>query len=279
MLLSVRNLTVEYHTDTGIYRAVEGLNFDLEQGKTLGLVGESGCGKTTAMMALMRLLPEAGRIISGSVILDGRDLLRMSLAELRETRWKDISMVFQGAMNALNPVRTVGSQIREAIRLHNSIPKGQTEKEIEKLLDYVGVAKSYKDRYPHQFSGGMRQRAMIAMALACQPKVLIADEPTTALDVMVQAQIMDLLSDLKSEFNFGIIIVTHDLGLIAEYCDKVLVMYGGRMVEYGDLNQIFHHTAHPYTQRLLQAFPDIENPKAELASRIGFHPRASTSIK
>jgi len=271
-LLSVRDLTVEFHTDSGIFRAVEQLDFDLDSCKTLGIVGESGCGKTTAMLALMRLLPEVGRIVSGYVYLEDTDLLRISLAEMRRKRWDEIAMVFQGAMNALNPVQTVGSQIREAIRFHNTVPKDQTEKEIEKLLDYVGVAATYKDRYPHQFSGGMRQRAMIAMALACRPKVLITDEPTTALDVMVQAQIMDLLDELKSEFDLGIIIVTHDLGVVAEYCDDVLVMYGGRMAEYGDSNQIFNHAAHPYTQRLMQAFPDIDNPNSALTSIPGYPP-------
>lgn len=271
-LLSVRDLTVEYHTTSGIFRAVENLDFDLDQCETLGLVGESGCGKSTAMLAVMRLLPEVGRIISGSVCLEETDLLSISVAEMREKRWQDIAMVFQGAMNALNPVRTVGSQIGEALRLHNTVPKNQVDKEIVKLLDYVGVAANYKNRYPHEFSGGMRQRAMIAMALACRPKVLITDEPTTALDVMVQAQIMDLLDDLKSEFNLGIIVVTHDLGVVAEYCDHVLVMYGGRMAEYGDANQIFNQSVHPYTQRLMLAFPDIDNPNAELASIPGHPP-------
>jgi len=271
-LLSVRDLTVEYHTDSGIYRAVEGLNFDLEQGASLGLVGESGCGKTTAMLALMRLLPEVGRIVGGSVLLQGIDLLLISLKEMREIRWGQMSMVFQGAMNALNPVQTVGSQIAEVLRIHHTVPKNQIDAEVVKLLDYVGVAAAYKDRYPHQFSGGMRQRAMIAMALACRPKVLITDEPTTALDVMVQAQIMELLDRLKDEFNLGIIVVTHDLGVVAEYCDHVLVMYGGRMVEYGDSNQIFNKAVHPYTRRLLLAFPDIENPGAELASIPGHPP-------
>jgi peptide/nickel transport system ATP-binding protein len=232
-LLSVNELTVEYHTDSGKFRAVEELSFKLEQCKTLGLVGESGCGKTTAMMALMRLLPEVGRIVNGSVLLEENDLLRIPIPEMRKIRWNDLSMVFQGAMNALNPVRTVGSQISEALHLHNTVSRDQIDKEINRLLDIVGVSSSFKDRYPHQFSGGMRQRAMIAMALACRPKVLITDEPTTALDVMVQAQIMDLLEDLKSEFDLGIIIVTHDLGVVAEYCDDVLVMYGGRMVEHG----------------------------------------------
>ena len=271
-LLSVRDLTVEYHTDSGKFRAVEGLNFELEQCKTLGLVGESGCGKTTAMMALMRLLPEVGRIVSGSVTLENIDLLRIPVSEMRKIRWNDLSMVFQGAMNALNPVRTVGSQIREALQLHNTVSRDQIDKEIIRLLDIVGVSASFKERYPHQFSGGMRQRAMIAMALACRPKVLITDEPTTALDVMVQAQIMDLLEDLKSEFDLGIIIVTHDLGVVAEYCDDVLVMYGGRMVEYGSADQIFNHSVHPYTQRLMLAFPDINNPDEELSSIPGHPP-------
>jgi len=271
-LFSVHDLTVEYHTDAGVFRAVDHLSFELEQQKTLGLVGESGCGKTTAMLALMRLLPEVGRIMDGSVYLEDTDLLRISLKELRAIRWGKVAMVFQRAMNALNPVRTVGSQIREAIRLHDAVPANQVDAEITKLLDYVGVASAYKDRYPHQFSGGMRQRAMIAMALACRPKVLITDEPTTALDVMVQAQIMDLLNELKSEFNLGIVIVTHDLGVVREYCDHVLVMYAGRMVEYGTAQQIFNQPVHPYTQRLMMAFPDIENPATELTSIPGHPP-------
>ncbi len=271
-LLSVRDLTVEYHTDSGIYRAVEDLNFDLEECNTLGLVGESGCGKTTAMLALMRLLPEVGRVISGSVLLDGQDLLRIPLSELRRIRWKDLAMVFQGAMNALNPVRTVGSQIAEPLLYHGCVPRDEVKKEVSRLLDIVGVSASYQDRYPHQFSGGMRQRAMIAMALACRPKVLITDEPTTALDVMVQAQIMDLLEDLKREFNLGIILVTHDLGVVAEYSDQVLVMYAGRMAEYGPAERIYQHPVHPYTERLMLSFPDIDQPEIQLASIPGYPP-------
>ena len=271
-LLSVRDLTVEYHTDSGIYRAVEDLNFDLEQCNTLGLVGESGCGKTTAMLALMRLLPEVGRIISGSVLLDGQDLLQMSLARLRKVRWKDLAMVFQGAMNALNPVRTVGSQIAEVLLYHGCEPRDEVKAEVTRLLDIVGVSASYQDRYPHQLSGGMRQRAMIAMALACRPKVLITDEPTTALDVMVQAQIMDLLEELKREFNLGIILVTHDLGVVAEYSDQVLVMYAGRMAEYGPAESIYNHPVHPYTERLMLSFPDIDQPEIQLTSIPGYPP-------
>jgi peptide/nickel transport system ATP-binding protein len=271
-LLDVRDLTVEYHTDAGVFRAVEHLNFHLEQGKSLGLVGESGCGKSTAMLALMRVLPEAGRIVGGEVLFEGTDLLQLSPAEMREYRWGKISMVFQGAMNALNPVRTVGSQIGEVLRLHKTVPKNQIGKEVERLLDLVGVASSYKDQYPHQYSGGMRQRAMIAMALACRPQVVITDEPTTALDVMVQAQILDLLKELQRELNLAIIMVTHDLGLVAEVCDDVLVMYGGRMAEYAYADIIFERPVHPYTIRLLNAFPNIDDPRAELASIPGHPP-------
>jgi len=271
-LLTVKGLTVEYHTDAGVFCAVEQLDFHLEQGKSLGLVGESGCGKTTAMLALMRLLPEAGRIVEGEILFDGTDLLQISPAQMRQYRWGRISMVFQGAMNALNPVRTVGSQIEEALRLHKTVPRNQIEKETERLLDLVGVASSYKDRYPHQHSGGMRQRAMIAMALACRPQLVITDEPTTALDVMIQAQILDLLGELQAELNLAVIIVTHDLGVVAEVCDDVLVMYGGQMAEYADADTIFERPAHPYTARLLKAFPDINNPRAELASIPGHPP-------
>ncbi len=271
-LLTVRDLTVEYHTDAGIFRAVEQLNFCLEQGKSLGLVGESGCGKTTAMLALMRLLPEDGRIMEGEVLFEETDLLRLSPAEMREYRWGKMSMVFQGAMNALNPVRTVGSQIKEAILLHKTVPRSEARDEVHHLLDLVGVSTSRANQYPHQYSGGMRQRAMIAMALACRPQVVITDEPTTALDVMVQAQILDLLQELQAELNLAIIMVTHDLGVVAELCDDVLVMYGGRMVEYADADTIFNRPVHPYTSRLLGAFPDIDDPRAELASIPGHPP-------
>ena len=271
-LLDVRDLTVEYHSEDGVFRAVESLDFHLEQGKSLGVVGESGCGKTTAMLAVLRLLPEAGRIVGGDVILDGTDLLALSPAELCGFRWEKISMVFQGAMNALNPVRTVGSQIQEVLILHGTVPRKQAKDEVRRLLDLVGVSPELCDRYPHQYSGGMRQRAMIAMALACRPWIVIADEPTTALDVMVQAQILDLLQELQRELNLAIIMVTHDLGVVAEICDDVLVMYGGRMAEYADIDTIYNEAAHPYTRRLLRAFPDIDDPGAELASIPGHPP-------
>ena len=271
-LLEVQDLTVEYVTEAGVFCAVGALDFDLEQGQSLGVVGESGCGKTTAMLAAMRLLPEAGRITSGQVLLEGVDILQLPLPQLRDYRWKKISMIFQGAMNALNPVRTVGSQIKEVLLLHDSVPRGEAEDEVERLLDLVGVSPSRSNEYPHQYSGGMRQRAVIAMALACRPQVVIADEPTTALDVMVQAQILDLLQELQRDLDLSIIMVTHDLGVVAELCDEVLVMYGGKMAEWADIDRIYNHAAHPYTRRLLSAFPDIDDPRATLASIPGHPP-------
>ena len=271
-LLEVQDLTVEYHTDEGRFRAVEDLSFSLEPKKTLGIVGESGCGKTTAMLALLRLLPEMGRIVGGQVLFDSVDLLRLSTAEIARYRWSRISIIFQGAMNALNPVRSVGSQIAEAILLHEVVPPNEVKQEVFRLLDLVGITEQRASQYPHQYSGGMRQRAMIAMALACHPQVVIADEPSTALDVMIQAQIMDLLQKIQKELGLSIIVVTHDLGLVAELCDDVLVMYGGRMAEVGSTEDIYNHAQHPYTRRLLEAFPDIENPRAELASIPGYPP-------
>ncbi len=271
-LLAVNDLTVEYHTEDGVFRAVEGLNLHLDRGKSLGIVGESGCGKTTAMLAIMRLLPEAGRIVGGEVVLGGTNLLALSTDELRNYRWARISMIFQGAMNALNPVYTVGKQIEDTLILHNTVPRKISKKTVESLLDMVGVSSSRADQYPHEYSGGMRQRAMIAMALACNPQIVIADEPTTALDVMVQAQILDLLKELQRELDLSIILVTHDLGVVAEICDDVLVMYGGQLAEYADTDRVYNNAVHPYTQRLLVAFPDIQNPGAKLASIPGYPP-------
>ena len=273
--LEVRDLSINYMTDDGVaLNAVEGLTFSLEQGRSLGLVGESGCGKTTVMLSLMRLLPEAGRIISGQILFGGRDLLSISERDLQSVRWKDISMVFQGAMNALNPVRTVESQIIEAIQ-HSGMDFStrQARNRAGELLELVGIPAKRGQQYPHQFSGGMKQRAMIAMALACDPQVLIADEPTTALDVMIQAQIIELLEKMQSLLGLSLVIVTHDLGVVAEMCDDVLVMYGGTVAEYASSDTIFNNPRHPYTQRLLKAFPDIAEPGSELASIPGNPPR------
>lgn len=273
--LIVKDLSISYLTERGeSLSAVEGLSFSVQQGKSLGLVGESGCGKTTVILSLMRLLPEAGRITSGQILFDGSDLLAISENEMRKRRWKDISMVFQGAMNALNPVRTVESQIAETLLLHQiTSERGRAIKRAGELLEMVGITAHRGKQYPFQFSGGMRQRAVVAMALACEPKVLIADEPTTALDVMVQAQIIELLQRLQKEMNLALVLVTHDLGVVAETCDDVLVMYGGVMAEYADSDRLFNQPNHPYTQRLLRAFPDIAEPGSKLASIPGNPPR------
>lgn len=273
--LDVRNLSVNYITDEGVVlNAVEDVSFQLEQGESLGIVGESGCGKTTVMLALLRLLPEAGRIVQGQVVFGGEDLMHYSEAEMRGLRWSKISMVFQGAMNALNPVRTIESQIIEALMIHGVENQGHRARvRTGELLELVGIPAERGRQYPHQYSGGMRQRAVIAMALACNPQVLIADEPTTALDVMIQAQILKLLVKLQRELNLALVVVTHDLGVVAEICDNVVVMYGGKVVEIGSGDDIFNNPQHPYTQRLLQAFPDVENPNADLVSIPGIPPR------
>ena len=273
--LEVRDLSVQYINDDGTpLQAVEGLSFTLEQGQSLGLVGESGCGKTTVMLSLLRLLPEAGRIVQGQVLFEGVDLLQVSERELRKVRWHGISLVFQGAMSALNPVRTVESQVMEVLQLHQVVnSKNEARIPAGELLELVGITASRGSQYPFQFSGGMRQRAVIAMALACNPKVLIADEPTTALDVMIQAQIIELLEKLQRELNLALILVTHDLGVVAEMCGDVLVMYGGMVAEYADSDTIFNNPRHPYTQRLLKAFPDIAQPGSQLASIPGNPPR------
>jgi oligopeptide/dipeptide ABC transporter ATP-binding protein len=274
-LMEVKDLCVDYLTEDGTHlRAVENVSFQLEHGRSLGLVGESGCGKTTVMLSLLRLLPEAGRIMDGQVLFNGQDLLRISEADMCQVRWSQVSMVFQGAMNALNPVRTIESQIVEALRVHASTNgKQDARQRAGELLELVGIPPERGCQYPHQYSGGMRQRAVIAMALACNPRVLIADEPTTALDVMIQAQITRLLQKLQKELNLTLILVTHDLGVVAEICDDVLVMYGGMVAEYSTSDRIYNTSRHPYTQRLLKAFPDIDNPDAELVWIPGVPPR------
>jgi len=274
-MMEVKDLSVTYLTEENVeLHAVEDFSFALQPGRSLGLVGESGCGKTTAMLALMRLLPEAGRIVSGQVQFDQVDLLRISEAQMCQMRWAEIAMVFQGAMNSLNPVRTVENQIVEALVHHNIVgTKRQARQRAAELLNLVGIAPERGKQYPHQYSGGMRQRAIIAMALSCNPKILIADEPTTALDVMIQAQITELLKKLQKELDLTLILVTHDLGVVAEVCDDVLVMYAGNVAEYGSSDTIYNAAKHPYTRRLLKAFPDIENLDAELISIPGIPPR------
>jgi peptide/nickel transport system ATP-binding protein len=274
-LLEVRNLSIEYIGPENIrLNAIENVSFTLSEGEMMGLVGESGCGKTTLMLGLLRLLPVAGRIVQGEINFLGRDLLSLNENQMGQVRWRDIAMIFQGAMNALNPVLTIEYQIAEAIQRHTPLPNREDlHNRVVKLLDLVGISANRCEQYPFQFSGGMRQRAMIAMALACNPKVLIADEPTTALDVMIQAQILELLQNLCREFGHSIILVTHDLGVIAEVCDRVLVMYGGITAEYAGVDTIYNSPAHPYTQDLIKAFPDLSNPGDHLASIPGYPPR------
>jgi peptide/nickel transport system permease protein len=274
-LLEVCDISIHYVSEgKPPARAVENISFTLKEGELIGLVGESGCGKTTLMLSILRLLAAAGQIVGGKIFFNGQDLTAASDEELNKIRWKEISIVFQGAMNALNPVRTVGDQIAEAIVKHiPDYPHAILEERVVELLDLVGIAADHKDHYPHQYSGGMRQRAMIAMALACNPQVIIADEPTTALDVMIQAQILELLDSLRKKLGLAIIFVTHDLGVVAEMCDKVLVMYGGVTAEYADVDTIYNKARHPYTQELLKAFPDLTKPEKKLSSIPGYPPR------
>jgi peptide/nickel transport system ATP-binding protein len=280
-LLSVRRLTTEFQlADKQIARVLEDVSFDVMPGKTIGLVGESGCGKTTTLMSIMRLLPASGRITAGNVFFKGNDLLALSEREMRAHRWKDMSIIFQGAMNALNPVMKIGDQIRESILLHNLMEHDAAEQRVGELLELVGIPNIRRDQYPHQYSGGMRQRAMIAMALACSPDLLFADEPTTALDVMIQAQVLELLKQIQQKLGLAIVLVTHDLGVVAEMCDTVVVMYGGKVAEYGPAELVYNQPQHPYTQRLLEAFPDLNratDPSAgsgqDLATIPGAPPR------
>ena len=276
-LLSVRHLTTEFHlAGKQVARALEDVSFDVLPGQTIGLVGESGCGKTTTLMSIMRLLPSNGRIIAGQVYFKGHDLLTFSEREMRAHRWKDMAIVFQCAMNALNPVLKIGDQIREAILLHDVMEREAAEQRVDELLELVGIPRSRRNQYPYQYSGGMRQRAMIAMALACSPDLLFADEPTTALDVMIQAQVLELLKHIQEKLGLAIVLVTHDLGVVAEMCDTVVVMYGGKVAEYGSAELVYNQPQHPYTQRLLESFPDLNrstNAGQELATIPGTPPR------
>ena len=273
-ILSVRDLSIEFDTPAGPLRAVDAVSFDLRRGETLGLVGESGCGKTTTVLGVLRLLPPGGRIVSGQVWFDGEDLLGLGGSALRTFRWTRLSLVFQGAMNAMNPVRTIGDQIAEAVRLHApNTSRAEADQRVAELLERVGIGRNRAGDYPHTYSGGMRQRAMIALALACDPDVIVADEPTTALDVMIQAQILELLGGIARDLGMGIILVTHDLGVVAQTCDRVVVMYGGSVAEENDAATLFASPQHPYTQQLLQSFPDLAHPDRPLRGIPGAPPR------
>jgi oligopeptide/dipeptide ABC transporter ATP-binding protein len=272
-LLQVEDLHVWFDlAEGGELHAVQGIGLTLEPGGRLGLVGESGCGKTTTALAIMGLLPPSASA-AGRVVLDGEDLLAGGEQTIRSHRWVDIAIVFQGAMNALNPVQTVGAQIVEALEVHDRASGSAAKLRAGELLESVGIPRQRSGRYPHELSGGMRQRAAIAMALSCEPKVLIADEPTTALDVMVQAQILDLLDALCREFGLALIMVTHDLPIVAQLCDRAAVMYAGRIAEQGPVDALYHDPQHPYTRLLFAATPDLDDLDGRVASIPGAPPR------
>ena len=276
-LLQVKDLRTYFHTDNGMARAVDGVSFEIGVGETLGLVGESGCGKSVASLSIMRLIPDPpGRIEAGAVLFRGQDLLKLKEQEMREIRGNEISMVFQEPMTSLNPVLTCGSQISETIRLHQKLDKKAAREKAMEMLTRVGIPAPGQriDEYPHQLSGGMRQRVMIAMALSCNPSLLIADEPTTALDVTIQAQILELLAELQEAFHMAMLMITHDLGVIAEVADRVAVMYAGKIVEYAGVEETFGDPWHPYTQALLRSIPKMTDEKIRLSAIEGTVPDA-----
>ena len=285
--LDVKDLVVEYYSDGKVIHAVNGVNLTLERGKTLGLVGETGAGKTTIAKSILRILPDVGaKVAGGTITLDGQDLLDLPEHEMRKIRGNKISMIFQDPMTALNPVQTVGDQIAEAVRLHNGGNKGEAEERAEEMLKMVGISADRYHEYPHQFSGGMKQRVVIAIALACNPDLLLADEPTTALDVTIQAQVLDLIGELRKKYNTAMLLITHDMGVVATTCDNVAVIYAGNIIEYGSKEQIFDHPSHPYTIGLFGAIPSMSEDEeclhpidglppdpAALPEGCAFHPR------
>ena len=272
-VLDIKNLTVHFVTEEETVEAVNDISIQLKKGEILGLVGETGAGKTTTALATLNLVPNPpGVIKSGSVRVCGHDMLKMTPQELEKVRGSDISMIFQDPMTSLNPVFTVGEQIAESIRLHETCTKQEAFLRAEEMLQLVGIPKERAIEYPHQFSGGMKQRVVIAIALACNPKLLLADEPTTALDVTIQAQVLDLMCNLKRKLDTSMIFITHDLGIVAEICDRVAVMYAGRIIEQGTLEEVFNHTKHPYTEGLFNSLPNIKNRTAELQPIPGLMP-------
>lgn len=287
--LEIKNLTVEYVADNEVVHAVTGLNITIPTGKTFGLVGETGAGKTTTALSILNLVPSpAGRIVSGEIFVGGQDVFKMSPKQLRAMRGNQVAMVFQDPMTSLNPIKTVGQQIAEGLKIHRGMSEKEAQHHAMNMLEMVGIPGGRVSEYPHQFSGGMKQRVVIAIALACDPHLLIADEPTTALDVTIQAQVLKLINELKENSRMAMLMITHDLGIVAEVCDAVGIMYAGRMVECGTLADIFDNLRHPYTRGLFDSLPDIGNRRAELKPIPGlipdpvnllpgcaFHPRCS----
>lgn len=272
-ILEIKDLTIQYRADNRVVEAVNKLNLTLGKGESLGLVGETGAGKTTTALGIMGLIPDPpGVITGGEIIFEGEDLLKQNKKKMRSIRGKKISMIFQDPMTSLNPVMTVGSQIAESIRIHERCSKADAAAKAVEMLELVGIPGERYGEYPHQFSGGMKQRVVIAIALSCNPELLLADEPTTALDVTIQAQVLDLIVKLKKEKQTSMILITHDLGIVAEVCDKVAIMYAGEIVEYGSLEQIYNHTCHPYTKGLFGSIPDLDSHVKRLSPIPGLMP-------
>jgi peptide/nickel transport system ATP-binding protein len=280
-LLEITDLQIHFRTPDGVNRAVDGVSFHVEAGETLAIVGESGCGKSVTAMSMLRLIPEPPGKLAGSIRFDGRELLTLSEREMRDIRGNEISMIFQEPMTSLNPVLTVGRQIGETLRLHQGMSRQQAEAKAVEMLELVGIPEARRRvrEYPHQLSGGMRQRVMIAIALACNPKLLIADEPTTALDVTIQAQILDLMRDLKHRVGAAIVLITHDLGVVAEVAERVVVMYAGRKVEEAAVGPLFRNPRHPYTQGLLGSVPKLGSSLDSEAGRLAEIPGLVPSLK
>lgn len=280
-ILKAKNLRTSFYTEEGVVRAVDGLSFSLSKGETLAIVGESGCGKSVTSLSILGLIQESGKIEEGEILYNNQDLLKLSEKEMRSIRGKEISMIFQEPMTSLNPVFTVGKQISESLKYHQGLNKRDAREKAIEMLKLVRIPDPEKSihKYPHELSGGMRQRVMIAMALACEPKILIADEPTTALDVTIQAQIMDLLSEIKEKTELAIILITHDLGVVAEIAQNVMIMYGGKSVEYSDIHSIYKDPKHPYTKGLLQSIPRLDVSKETLYSIKGSIPNLANLPK
>ncbi len=292
-LLEIENLTIKYITEDEVVDAVNDISITIYEGETLGLVGETGAGKTTTALGIMRLVPNPpGKIINGKILYDGKDILKVSDTEIREIRGSQISMIFQDPMTSLNPVMTVGEQIAEVIQIHEKLKKDAAMNKAKEMLELVGIPGTRSNDYPHQFSGGMKQRVVIAISLACNPKLLIADEPTTALDVTIQAQVLDLMNELKKKFKTSMMLITHDLGVVAQVCDKVAIMYAGEIIESGTLEDLFNNPKHPYTHGLFGSIPNLESKCERLKPILGlmpdptnlpsgckFHPRCPNAVE